>query len=310
MKKIVLISSFCNNEIKLQVLKKNILNIKSLGIDVMVISPLVLSKEIQEICDYYFLTKDNPILDWPDSATYFWRVFHKYDSLITVTTTVPDYGYAAINQIKQLSDIALSLGYDQFYHIIYDLKFDDKVYETLNGSHDFLVFPSKREDTVWEVGLHLISINRENLKKLVSLISVQNYLSINSVDAFIWISSLKKIFNYEISETPVEDEIYNYENVDHFNYSNIEKVCFYIEKNDEIVSPIRLFFYDINTNEEISVMVNNRIVKTDIQNLEIVNLEFDKFNIKNTKILVGEHLQDITDCMKKIKHNVMRIQSI
>jgi hypothetical protein len=62
MKKIALISSFCDNTEKLDLLKKNIQKIKSLGVDVMVISPLKLDDEMIEICDFLIYTKENPLL--------------------------------------------------------------------------------------------------------------------------------------------------------------------------------------------------------------------------------------------------------
>ena len=40
MKKIALISTFCDNQEKLDLLKKNVIKIKELGVDVMIISPL------------------------------------------------------------------------------------------------------------------------------------------------------------------------------------------------------------------------------------------------------------------------------
>ena len=52
MKKIALISTFCDNQEKLDLLIKNIKKIKSLGIDVMIISPLKLNDEVIELCDY------------------------------------------------------------------------------------------------------------------------------------------------------------------------------------------------------------------------------------------------------------------
>ena len=63
--KVALISSFCDSKEKLDVLKSNIKELKQLAFDVIVISPLTLPKEIVSICDYFFYTKDNLILEWP-----------------------------------------------------------------------------------------------------------------------------------------------------------------------------------------------------------------------------------------------------
>lgn len=307
MKKIALISSFCDNENKIEVLKKNIKKIKKLNIDVLVISPIVLPKEVEDLCDYYFLTKDNPVLDWPERATSFWRSFTTDNTTITITTTVPDYGFAGINQIKQSGEIGIFLGYGHFYVMIYDLLFDDNVIHTFENENEFLTFPSKRDSTVWDVGLHLISINRENLKKLISFISVENYLKIPNVDAFVWIQSLKNIFNYEVSQNPVEDEIYHFESKDHFNYSKIEDVKFYVEKNDENDENIKLLFYDLKKSQQVKVIVGDKTIEFLAENLKIVDLGFKKNNIKETKLIVDSNLQELTDVIKKIKHNVMKV---
>jgi hypothetical protein len=57
MKKVVLISTFCDTPEKLEVLERNIDNVKTCGLDVIVISPFFLPESIQKKCDYFFLTK-------------------------------------------------------------------------------------------------------------------------------------------------------------------------------------------------------------------------------------------------------------
>ena len=57
MKKIVLISSYCDTEEKINILYDNIKILKGLGIDTLVISPVTLPKEIIEVSDFVFFTK-------------------------------------------------------------------------------------------------------------------------------------------------------------------------------------------------------------------------------------------------------------
>ena len=49
MKKIVLISSYCDTQEKINILSENIKVLKSLGLDTLVISPITLPNEIIEI---------------------------------------------------------------------------------------------------------------------------------------------------------------------------------------------------------------------------------------------------------------------
>ena len=60
MKRIALISTFCDTQVKLDTLKENIIKVKEIGLDVMVISPLHIPKDITNLCDYYFENKRQP----------------------------------------------------------------------------------------------------------------------------------------------------------------------------------------------------------------------------------------------------------
>ena len=74
LKKVALISSFCDNQEKIDVLEKNINIIKNHGLDVIVVSPFNLPEYLTNQCDYFFITKDNPILEWPTRSMFHWRV--------------------------------------------------------------------------------------------------------------------------------------------------------------------------------------------------------------------------------------------
>ena len=127
MKKIALISSFCDNTEKLDLLKKNIQKIKSLGVDVMVISPLKLDDEMIDLCDFLIYTKENPVLNWPEKSYFQWWGGTMYGEDITMTTTCPDYGYAGLVQVKRMADFALSMDYDIFFPMIYDININEHV---------------------------------------------------------------------------------------------------------------------------------------------------------------------------------------
>jgi 3-polyprenyl-4-hydroxybenzoate decarboxylase len=59
MKKIALISTFCDTEEKQNVLLENILKLKNLGLDIMVISPnfVIVKQDIIDLCDFFFTLK-------------------------------------------------------------------------------------------------------------------------------------------------------------------------------------------------------------------------------------------------------------
>jgi SAM-dependent methyltransferase len=302
--KVALISTFCDTQEKLDVLEKNIKIVKGHGLDTIVISPLSLPESITKISDYVFITKDNPVLNWPKRAMRAWVNININGEPRKISRTYPDYGFAGLTQVKQLSNIALSFDYDQFYHMIYDLKIDENVIEGFNSNKDCSIYPSKRDNIIWAVGLHYMIFNRENLKEFASQITLENYLGVKDADAFEWLHNLRNIIPYKIESTPVEDEIYYYENIDFFNYSPTDKFKFFIEKNDETLSSIKLLFYGLNGDKEIKIKVGdndtNNVVVT--QN-KLIDLGFNKTNYQTVLLEMDSVEYDITEIIKNVKHN-------
>jgi len=307
MKKIVLISTFCDTQEKLDILEKNIKTIKSYNMDVMVISPFYLEKDIVEICDYFFLTKDNPVLDWPVKSMCHWVNYHHNNDKYKFVRTYPDYGFSGLSQVKQLSEIAMNLNYDQFHHIIYDLIIDQNVIDGFLSDKICNVYPSKRDDTIWAVGLHYMIFNKEKLIEFSSHISLDNYLSNNEGDAFVWLHNLQSTIGYQIEETPVEDAIYFYQNFDFFNYSSIPGIKLFIHKNDFEFNPdvdtIKLAFYD--SFKVIKLFIDGVETNHKIDKFLFIDLEFNKSNYKNVVIEVDTVKYDITKIIKDIKHNTI-----
>jgi hypothetical protein len=75
MRKIVLISTFCDTEEKQNILSENIDILKNQGIDVMCLSPnfIQLPHNIVEKSDFVFYTKENPLLEYPERAFTWWK---------------------------------------------------------------------------------------------------------------------------------------------------------------------------------------------------------------------------------------------
>jgi hypothetical protein len=307
MNKIALISTFCDTQEKLDILEKNIKTIKSYDIDVMVISPFYLEKNIVDLCDYFFLTKDNPILDWPQKSMLQWTIRSFNDKEYKFSRTYPDYGFSGLSQVKQLSDIALNLNYDQYHHMIYDLIIDQNVIDGLLSDKNCSVYPSKREDTIWAVGLHYMIYNKQKLIEFVSHITLENYLSCNDGDAFVWLHNLQPIIGYQIEETPVEDAIYFYQNFDFFNYLTIPDIKMFVHKNDWMFNPdvdtIKLVFYD--TFKDIKIFVDGVESQYNVNEFLIVDLQFNKTNYKNVVIEFDSIQYDITKIIIDIKHNAI-----
>jgi hypothetical protein len=249
----------------------------------------------------------NPVLEWPVRGMYAWRKLKVNGVTHELAKAYSDYGFAGLTQIKQLSNIALNLDYNQFYHMIYDIKIDDNIINGFKSNKTCNVYPSKRGETIWAVGLHYMIFDRENLKNFISNITLENYLSLKNGEAFAWLHSIKDKVGYTIEETPVEDEIYYYEDHDFFNMSPIDGFKFFIENHGEKLKNIRLYFYDHVGEKEIEVNVDGDKTKHTVKNYDVIDLGFDKLNYKPVIVTYDSIDYDITDIIVNIKHNILNI---
>lgn len=304
-KKVALISTYCDTEEKISVLEKNMEIIKSYGIDLILISPISLPEKIQKKSDYLFIMKDNPLLDWPTKAMFYWRDLGLDNNRIRITKTCPDYGWAGLYQVKKLSEIALSFDYEYFYHIIYDLKIDETVINGLLNEAEFNVYPSKRDNTIWEVGLHFMVLNRKKIQELIPQITLSNYLSCRGGDAFVWLKKTKDIVDYKIMTEPVEDEIYLYEGFDFFNSSIVEGLKFFIEKNDETHETIKILFYDIKSLTNVKIHIDEEKYDYSFSENKLIDLGFNKFGIRKVTLSYNNSDYDITEIIKSTKHTTL-----
>ena len=122
-----------------------------------------------------------------------------------------------------------------------------------------------------------------------------------------FIGYIQPIIGYEIEGTPVEDAIYFYQEFDFFNYSEIPDVKMFVHKNDWIFNPdvdtIKLVFYD--TFKDIKVFIDDVERQYNVNELLIVDLEFNKTNYKNVVLEVDSVQYDITNTIIDINHNAI-----
>lgn len=320
MKKIALISTYCDTQEKKDVFLELVKKVKSLGVDVIAISPLPLDKEHIEACDYLFFTKENPILTWPVRLFTFWRQFPLSDGRITtIQRGVGDYGWAAVYHVKKLTQIMLGYDYDVFYHMIYDLEVDSVVEESLKNFNGNMVYPRRdpnNPNTLWETTLHFMSFDRELMEKIEKEITLQGYLSTNGVaegEVLKW----KNKFNITAAEHPVKDKIYYWKNYDFFDYSPTNDFKLFLSKNEEMdiwigQNPIystklppnlRLLFYDFNEIKKLSLIVNDISYSLIPKPLELIELPVQSHTINKIILNYDDVEYDITKRYKEISMN-------
>jgi hypothetical protein len=322
MKKIALISTYCDNQKKIDVLIDNIRILKELGLDVLIISPVLLPNEVILECDYSFFTKENPVLVWPQRAFTFWKTVYYKGNFVMMHRNVSDYGWAALNQIKRLSEIALSYDYDIFYHLIYDLDIDNVIINEIKTNQVNFIHPRinprvdpNNKDEFWEATLHFMSFDREMMNKVLDLITYENYTNGNGFaegQALTW----TKVLPIEIKSEPVKDKIYYWENYDFFNYSKDENYKLFISKHDECEiikngsqitetqdSKLRLFFYDVKEPKTVKILCDENDYEFFVDSNFYVTLNNDSTKVK--KLIIND--QDFSEVFNNIDRNITYI---
>ena len=322
MKKIVLISSYCDTEEKINILYDNIKILKGLGLDTLVISPVTLPKEIIEVSDFVFFTKENPLLNWPLRGFSFWQTHYSADGLMTMHRDVAEYGWAGLYQIKKMSQIALSYDYDAFYHIIYDLEIDQYVIDTINSNTVNLIHPRinpNKEDDWWDCTLHFMVFDREIMSKIVDVIVLEDYLKWDGVaegQALRW----TQMFPIKISKTPVRDKIYYWGDRGFFDYSMNPKYKMFISKNSDSIywvkendiyvekpmsSNLSFYFFDIKETQNLIFNIDGVIFERDIKENKIFEFDLDSNQVKNVKLIDNNGEYDYSTVYKEIDRNLI-----
>lgn len=279
MKKIVLISSYCDTKEKLNILEKNVSTLKRLNIDVMLLSPIMIPNNIVNLCDFYFKTNENPILRWPVRAHTFWLNFkNKNGDNLFLHRDIDDYSWAALYQTKKLSELSLTYEYDIFYHMIYDLNIDDRIINDINQNvtnRTYHRVNPKNENEVWNMTLHFMSLDKNNLRYFSDNILYNDYVSKNGF-AEHYVESILNNLNLSKSTFPVKDVIRYIDSDDEnmFNYSkNKNYKIFFSKTHDKYL----FIVYDCNENEIEKIILNDT---------EILEFDYTKpIEFKTEKVL-------------------------
>ena len=161
MKKLALINSYCDTWEKLTILLQNVKKLKELGVDSLVYSPVPLPREVTDQLDYVILTKENPIINWPERGIIHWA---QVDPKYKITLIAPDYGWTSFYQYKKLMEYGSTLDYDYYFWFLYDLNIDSVVENTLISPKDKLFFKSTKA-TSSQVGAIFASITFKLVKE-------------------------------------------------------------------------------------------------------------------------------------------------
>ena len=323
MKKIALISTFCDTKEKQDILYKNILKIKELGIDVMALGPnfIQLPSHITEACDYFFYTKDNPLLEWPTRAYTHWhRHIHSPSKVLEMHRGLADYGWAALFQTKKLSQLALTFDYDVFIHLIYDIEIDEPVSQEFLSNEVNIIHPRinpKNPNDIWDTTLHLMRFDRDMMEKIEQEITLKEYLGTNGMaegEVMKW----REKFQLKTSKVIVKDLIFYWGDFDFFNQSPFTEFKMFISKNDPAITwlgdpPIesmltenlRIVFHGITDMGEIKIKINGVEYIETPKNFEFIEFPISSKNVDELIFEYNNKVVDYTETYSGIMRNLI-----
>jgi hypothetical protein len=298
--KIILISSYCDNEEKISVLESNIRTLKNLGLDVMLNSPIDIPNRVSSLCDYYIRTKDNPIIDWPIKSVSVWSEYRCDGKKIIMNRCLPDYGWANIHQVKKLSEYALTYDYEYFYHIIYDIKIDDTVLSCILSDVECNFYHFHEH---W-VSLHFMLFNRKNLVSFISGLNINEYIEFCGI-AETWLKNYLENSDlpYKVDDCYVDDHILFHNGVDLFNYSGFSEFRYFIAKNAMENNSIKIYFYGVKNHIDLKIHLNSTTKIYEISDRDIIDLELSRDDMISVIIEYNGLIEDITEKIRSITHN-------
>jgi hypothetical protein len=303
-------------------LKETIVKVKEMGMDVMVISPnfIQIRQDTIDLCDFFFYTKENPLLKWPvRQYTHWYEMPVLNNKICCIHRGFADYGWAALYQTKKLSQFALTFDYDIFYHIIYDLEFDDEVVsEFLSDEVNFIHArrnPNHPEE-IWETTLHFMTFDRPMMELIEKEITLENYLNGNGVaegEVLKW----RNKFNLKTSSKIIKDKIFYWEGYDFFNYSPFPEFKLFLSKNEPITiwvgeNPVydeilpenlRMVFHGFSNMNEIQITVNGITNTYQPKEWEIIEFPVSSQNINEIIFKYKDNTVNFTEKYNDIMMN-------
>ncbi len=280
MKKLALISSYCNTEDKLSTLKKNIIKLKGLGLDILIFTPTVLPEDISELCNHMIVSEENPQLNG--------HLAFKYHKEIKHTLIYKDYGYASLIQIKRLFEYGSCLDYDIFYQLIYDLNIDDTIEEVINSNLKNHFFKSRSHSgRVYEPGGLFGVFDKEHSKLVSDKITYNRYLN-NEMHAEKSYGSIQKELGIPIYDYISEDVMNNLD-YSPMNDSITDDTKIFLDNIEMDKGVILIDFYDLIKPLSLEITVNDSVQRFEISDRSFFYSKVNEIKNLNVKVNGVDH---------------------
>ena len=306
---LITIQCHCNNKEKIFLLEENIKKLKKEKFKILVVSHIPVSQKIQNKVDYFIYDKSNPILHWPERAMAYFKII-KGSQNYKVVNFLYDYGWTTINQILLSGNLGLSLEFDYFTFINYDIELTDNIIKQMKKPQPCLtsevIDNTIAEKKRWPSFI-LNILDRTHLEKILKILSKEKYIAGYTKDnkkhykygssEEYWGHVLTN-FNYNVFPEVINETMVVEKPSDLFNYSKHKEFKIIIKNNTthKLITPYskegKAIIY--NNKSKIDFIINDKTVEI---NQEKVLIELP--NIKKIGYMYNGEYVDLLDDYKK-----------
>lgn len=283
---LIIILCHCDTPEKLEILQSNINKLKTKEFSILLVSHIPIPFDIQKQVEYFIYDKDNPIFTLPFRGFRMWVDYpYKPNKTLRLQSHLPDYGWTVFNQYIKAGLFSLSLDYDYYSLINYDIKLTEKIFKDLFSPPSCLIGKVKDSNgTLIDNGLIFNIFDKSIYQYLLSLLSKEEFLSkyednvdrdglnfkYGTAESY-WDYILSNL-NYNNTEYYIEDSI-DFGNPNPFNqntYNNDFKI--FLGNNDFYIYDIKVPFVKLKINNKILDLDNTSKtikVEEDINSMEL-----------------------------------------
>ena len=175
------ITSHCNDNDKLLLLKNNIKKIKKKGFDILLFSHIPLDSDITTSVNYFIYDKSNPILKYPEKYMTFWKTITNDIDSYLLKSHLHDYGWSHLNQIKKICKFCKNLPYKNFSFVNYDVQLNNQI--ITDHQSNVLSNVEWPDGKIKFPSLVFFSLVKEDLETVSNSLLLSEYISNEWVDA-------------------------------------------------------------------------------------------------------------------------------
>lgn len=277
MKKLILINSYCDSPAKVDILNLNLDILRENNFEILLFSGVNLSQEITKKCNFYFYSTDNPISVGKEIV--FWKNVISNNKNIKLNRFWKDYAYGAVNQFKNLCNIASFLDYDKFYFVQYDLIITNDVLNFIKSEEEDSFFVNRVYQNYnvieTECPALFLLLSKDKISIFNNLLNLEYFQKFSSIEDYFKDISLRMGIRIN-RDFILEDHIYTFRHYDNdfFNLSPWDDFSIFFAKNAYSNEDEKsLLLYNFIRKSNLTIRINDNIEMEEISDTKIFKID-------------------------------------